>query len=175
MTKILSVLVTCMVAGALCASAATTGPVDVRHLPADLKRLAAFSTALEGMLGEMNRMRKTMKGTKRGHFTSDEHDQIENLLFRYVGIRESLWEIVNRYRDYQKGAGQDEEQTKAFIVAFSAALHLAYYSSTLVETFMDEPAVIDKLNEPYHRSDRESARCITLWTKAWKSLQWNAP
>jgi hypothetical protein len=105
------------------------------------------------MRGEMNRLRKTVKGTKRGHFTSDEHDKIENLLFRYLALRESLWGIVNKYRDYKENFGEDEDQTKAFILAFNAALHLAYYSSTLIHAFMDEPAVIDKLNELYHRSD----------------------
>lgn len=137
----------------VCACAETAKPMDARNLSTDLKKLTAYSTALEGMLGEMNRLRKTVKGTKRGHFTSDEHDKIENLLFRYLGLRESLWGIVDKYRDYKENFGESEDQTKAFILAFNAALHLAYYSSTLVHTFMDEPAVIDKLNERYHRSD----------------------
>lgn len=136
------------------ASAAGAGkPMDARDLSTDLKKLTAYSNALQGMLGEMNRLRKTVKGIKRGHFTSDEHDKIENLLFRYLALRESLWGIVNRYRDYKENFGDDEDQTKAFVLAFNAALHLAYYSSTLVQAFMDEPAVIDKLNERYHRSD----------------------
>jgi len=135
------------------ASAASSRAMDAQDLSTDLKRLSAYSTALEGMLGEMNRLRKTIKGSKRGHYTSGEHDKIESLLFRYLCVRESLWGIVNKYRDYKEDFGKDEDQTKAFVLAFNAALHLAYYSSTLVQTFMDEPAVIDKLNERYHRSD----------------------
>lgn len=127
--------------------------LDARHLAADQKRLTAYSGALENMLGEMNRLRKTVKGIERGHFTSDEHDRIESLLFRYLGLRESLWEIVDRYRDYRESFSESADRAKGFILAFNAALHLAYYSSTLVQTFMDEPAVVDKLNERYHRSD----------------------
>ncbi|MFC1462866.1 hypothetical protein ACFLQU_04590 [Verrucomicrobiota bacterium] len=138
---------------AAAAPADTPKPMNAEDLSTDLKKLSAYSTALEGMLGEMNRLRKTIKGTKRGHYTSDEHDKIESLLFRYLCLRESLWGIVDRYRDYKENFGENENQTKAFVLAFNAALHLAYYSSALVQTFMDEPAVIDKLNERYHRSD----------------------
>jgi len=67
--------------------------------------------------------------------------------------RESLWEIVDYYRDYRENFTVEQEQVKGFIIGFDAALHLAYYSSLLVATFLDDDIVIDKLNEEYYRSD----------------------
>lgn len=125
---------------------------DDERLEADLLRLGAFSAELERHRKEMIVLQESFGRRQRGYFTSDEHDKIESLLFRYLACRESLWDMVDYYRDYETHFSDPEEQTKAFIIGFNAALHLAHYGSVLVATFLDEPEVIEKLNEAYHPS-----------------------
>ena len=125
---------------------------DSLPIETDRRRLVALIRALSDMRGEMDRMRETFKPLERGHFTSDEHDLIEDLLFRFLACRESLWELINRYQE--NAANFDEQQwTRAFVVAFSAATHLCYYSSVLIDTFQDDSRVVAKLNEAFYRSD----------------------
>jgi len=129
-----------------------TFETGAERLEADLLRLSAFSEELQRHRMEMISLGESFGRRQRGYFTSDEHDKIESLLFRYLVCRESLWDMVDYYRDYETHFSDPEEQTKAFIIGFNAALHLAHYGSVLVATFLDEPLVIEKLNEPYHRS-----------------------
>ena len=86
------------------------------------------------------------------YYTSDEHDTIESLFFRYSACREALWDMVDEARDEQDRFNESDELVKAFLIGFGAALHLTYYGSTLVATFLDEPVVVDKLNEGYYRT-----------------------
>ncbi len=125
---------------------------DTARLTSDLQRLQAISRELKEMAGEMDVLIKTFGLKERGHYISTEHDKIENLLFRYLACRESLWDMINFYRGYMKDFNGSEEQIKGFIIGFNAATHLAHYSSLLVSTFAEEPQVISKLNEAYYRS-----------------------
>ena len=123
------------------------------RLDADLRRLDAISHELQRQLLEMGRLRETVGMKQRGgYYTSDEHDQIESLLFRYSACREALWDMVDAARDEQDRFNESDEQVKAVLIGFSAALHLTYYGSMLVATFLDEPVVVDKLNEGYYRT-----------------------
>lgn len=126
---------------------------DAVRLQTDLKRLNAFSSELEAMKAEMFEMRKRSQIWDLDYFPPEEHDKIENLLFRYLVLRKSLWEIINYYKDYRDHFSDTETQTKGFIIGYSAGLHLISYSSLLVATFMDEPAGKSKLNEAYPRSE----------------------
>ena len=128
-------------------------PNQLNHLLVDFERLRSFSNELKDMALEMAQLQKEFGLKKRGFFTSDEHDKIERLLFRYLLCRESLWDFVNYYTNYKKLFVGEENQTTGFLLGFSAAQHLAHYSSKLVATFIDEPKVIAKLNEAYYRSD----------------------
>jgi len=122
------------------------------RLASDMRRLQSFSIELADQEKEMEYLQQSVGLNERLHYTSDEHDQIENLLFRYLACRESLWEIVHYYRDYRENFSDKRDQVKGFMLGFDAALHLAYYSSLLVATFIDHDVVIDKLNEEYYRS-----------------------
>ena len=123
------------------------------RLAADLRRLHSFSRELQVQAREMAALQDSVGAKERGHFTSNEHDSIESLLFRYLACRESLWDMIDFYRDYKEHFGEPVAQTKGFLIGFSAALHLYYYSATLIATFLDEPLVITKLNEAYYRSE----------------------
>ena len=132
---------------------ATSSVITHARLTADLRRLNALSREFQQQLGEMRLLQETIGMKERGGFyTSDEHDQIESLLFRYLGCRAALWAMVEAAREGQDRFTESDEKVKAFLIGFGAALHLTYYGSTLVGTFLDEPVVIAKLNEAHHRS-----------------------
>jgi len=121
------------------------------RLESDVRSLKAFSLELQKQAREMIFLKKIVELPQRGYFTSDENDKIERLLFRYLMIRESLWDLVYYYADYRERFSDPQLQAKGFTVAFNAALQLTYYSSRLVATFIDVPEVIDKLNEAHYR------------------------
>jgi len=122
------------------------------RLARDMRLLQSFSLELKDLAEEMEILQTEIQQKERGHYTSDEHDKIENLLFRYLVCRESLWEMIDYYRDYNDRFSDEQNRTKGFTIGFDAALHLANYSSILVATFIDNDIIIDKLNEEYYRS-----------------------
>ncbi len=122
-------------------------------LMADLMRLHVYLQELQDLAKEIETLRKTIGRKKRGHYTSDEHDKVEEILFRYLGRRESLWDIINYYAEYKKHFSTSELQAKGFIIGLSAATNLYYHSSIHITTFIGDPAVIRKLNEAYYRSE----------------------
>lgn len=136
----------------------TNTPVEINRremsrLSADLKRLNSFSSELLSMKAEMFRMRENSHVWTMDYYPPEEHDKIENLLFRYLLIRNSLWDIINYYKDYREHFSSPENQTKGFLIGYSAGLHLTSYSSLLVATFINEPMGKSKLNEAYPRSE----------------------
>ena len=89
---------------------------------------------------------------KTGHFFNVESDKIENLLFRYLVLRLSVWDLINKYRDYNTYSDNSSENMKALLVGYSSALTLYKYSGILVTGNMRDKQVVDKLNEAYFRS-----------------------
>lgn len=122
------------------------------RLKTDMKRLWVFLNELKSMQSEMLEMRKRSHVWTLDYFPPEEHDRIENLLFRYLSLRNSLWEIVNYYKDYQIHFSQAESQVKGFLIGYASGLSLINYSSILVEAFLDEKAGKQKLNEAFPRS-----------------------
>ncbi|MBI1784162.1 hypothetical protein HYR69_03380 [Candidatus Sumerlaeota bacterium] len=125
---------------------------EERILAADLDRLNTFTQLMEEMAGEMANLQKTVKVHQNEYFSNEEHDAIEHLLFRYLVCRESLWDMIEFYRDYDTRFVSERNRAKAFVTGYTAALHLYFFSSRMVATFLDEPMVIKKLNEAYYRS-----------------------
>ena len=126
------------------------------RLAADLKRLKKLSAELASMKSEMYIMRENSNVWTMEYFPPEEHDKIESIIFRYLMIRNALWEIVDYYKDYRTYFSTPETQTKGFVIGYSAGLHLSSYTSLLVATFIDEPAGKSKLNEAYPRSEIKS-------------------
>ena len=130
----------------------STPASEQARLARDLQRLNAISQELQTQHQEMKTLQQTVGLRERGYYTSDESDKIESLLFRYLLCRESLWDMVAVAVEEQDHFTKSDEQAKAFLIGFGAALRLTYYSSNLVVTFYDEPAVVAKLNEAHHRT-----------------------
>ena len=132
-------------------SAPADGAPGEHRLKTDLVRLRSFSGALAELEKEMNHLRESIGQKERDYYTSDEHDRIESLLFRYLACRESLWDMIDYYSSYQETFPDSERRTKGFLIGFSAANLLSCYSSKVVATFLDKPVVIGKLNEKFFR------------------------
>ncbi len=122
------------------------------RLDTDLKRMKAFSRALAEMAEEMEDMRKRSHVWEKDYFPPEEHDEIENIIFRYLLFRQSLWEMIDYYMNYRDHFSSVALQTRGFLIGLSAGLHLTTYSSLVVATFLNEPMGKSKINEPYHRS-----------------------
>lgn len=114
----------------------------------DIKQLSVFKTALDDMFGEMLHQKRTTARHEKGYISSVEHNRIENLLFRFLVCRNSVWEIIHRYRNYQD---DPQANMKAFVIGYNAALTLYRYSGILVTTYMEDEQIVDKLNESYYR------------------------
>ena len=118
-----------------------------------LQNVLAMEKHLARLQGESDALRTNLQGNAWHYFTVDETEQIEGLLFRYLACRETLWDIIAYYGNRDRPMGDEELQAKALIIALNAAVLLSDYSSRLVLTFLDEPAMIRKLNERHNVYD----------------------
>ena len=119
----------------------------------DVKKLSIFKNAFDEMYQEMGEIQQSATRHETGHFSNIESDKIENLLFRYLVLRRSVWDIINKYRDYNTYSNDPTENMKALLVGYTSALTLYKYSGILITKNMGDDQVIDKLNEAYFRSD----------------------
>lgn len=131
---------------------AETLAMDSR-IETDLIRYRAYSAAMSEMASEMFELRKISKVYSRDYYEPREHDKIENLLFRYLMCRGSLWEFVRYYVNYRQIYSDPVLQTKAFLIGYGAGLQVVNYSSLIVATFLNEPVGIAKINEAFPRSE----------------------
>ena len=118
----------------------------------DIKKLSIFQAAFDQMYLEMGEIKTSATRHETGHFSNVESDKIENLLFRYLVLRRSVWDIINKYRDYNTYSDYPHENMKALLVGYASALTLYKYSGILITKNMGDVQVIDKLNEAYFRS-----------------------
>ncbi|MEO2186308.1 MAG: hypothetical protein ABGX30_07005, partial [bacterium] len=119
----------------------------------DIKKLSIFQAAFDQMYLEMGEIKTSATRHETGHFSNVESDKIENLLFRYLVLRRSVWDIINKYQDYNTYSDYPHENMKALLVGYTSALTLYKYSGILITKNMGDDQVIDKLNEAYFRSD----------------------
>jgi len=131
----------------------STAPEAVQRLasaPATLRVLAVQMAALER---EWRAQFDGLAGKAYSQFSSEQTDRVESLLFRYLLCRESLWDMLGYFAEYEKHYATEDEQTRAFAVAFHAAALLSRHTSWLVLKAMDEKAMVRKMNEAHYRYD----------------------
>ena len=118
----------------------------------DIQQLAIFEGALREMFEEMVSLHQNTSRHNKEYISNIENDQIENLLFRYLILRQSLWEVIGKYRDYNTLTDDPEMNMKAFVIGYYAALTLYKASGNLITINMRDDQLVDKLNESYFRS-----------------------
>ncbi|OGV65613.1 MAG: hypothetical protein A2498_08875 [Lentisphaerae bacterium RIFOXYC12_FULL_60_16] len=119
----------------------------------DLEYLRLFTREMDSLISEMSALHRSLSRRPLEHFTSEQHDRVEQMLFRFVVCWESLWDLVTFYSDFGDKVGDSSLADKGFLIGYDAALHLNYYGCKMVLTFLDEPAFTAKLNEGYPRCE----------------------
>ena len=89
----------------------------------------------------------------RDYYNARETEEIEGLLFRFLAIQTTLWDMVNSYGGLDADFPADEIDTKAHVLSITATLLLASHTAFVVARFADEPMAITQLNEAYFRSE----------------------
>jgi len=103
-------------------------PAQAPTFQKDIKQLSIFKIAFESMFAEMMKQQKETTRHETGYITNTENDRIENLLFRYLILRNSTWEIINKYRGYQTFSENPQDNMKALLLV---TLLLLYYINTV--------------------------------------------
>ncbi|MEM9159968.1 MAG: YiiX/YebB-like N1pC/P60 family cysteine hydrolase [Verrucomicrobiota bacterium] len=115
----------------------------------DRKQLGIFESLFREMEEEMDGLRQSVGLNKRGYYTTDEHDQVMGLLFRYLVAREASWDLISIHGEYSK-TGDEDERAKSTLLALWAASMLRDTSATMVNLFYANEEVVKKLNEANH-------------------------
>jgi hypothetical protein len=89
----------------------------------------------------------------RDYFNARETDRIEGLLFSFLAIQTTLWDMVNSYGGLDADFPADELDTKAHVLSMTASLLMASHTAFIVARFANEPIAIAQLNEAYFRSE----------------------
>ena len=91
----------------------------------------------------------------RDYYNAEEIDHIEGLLFRFLAMQSSLWDIVNEYGGLQAQFPDDPLDAGAEVLSLTATLLLASHTAFVVDQFADDPVAIRQFNETYYRSHIE--------------------
>jgi len=89
----------------------------------------------------------------RDYFNARETDEIEGLLFLFLAIQTTLWDMVDSYGGLDADFPADELDTKAHVLSITASLLLASHTAFVVARFADQPVAIAQMNEDYFRSE----------------------
>lgn len=88
-----------------------------------------------------------MKRRERGYYDHADHEAVASILFRFIGCREALWELIRLADPDPSAANSESARMRQFLVAYSAAVHLVYASSGFVREIIGDRQLRDKLNE----------------------------
>jgi hypothetical protein len=108
-----------------------------------LREVLAGFGRLEAMYEEASR---SMSPRQRGFFTPDEDNQIRAMLLAYRNYRLACWEVIWRYKDYNRRRTSAWD-LRRFIVGYAASVVLFQKSLRLVEIAEFDPMLRRKLNE----------------------------
>ncbi len=112
----------------------------------DLTALRNIVDGLERLEADWTECKAAIGVRQRGYFTPPEDDRVRQLLLAYRNYRLALYEILDRYLDYEElPAGRD--QVRAFTIAYAAGLTLYAKSLRLIAAYERDPLVRAKLNE----------------------------
>ena len=116
------------------------------RLDLDVKRLLTFSRELDDISREITVLQRVATGRGDRGLTVEQHDQLAGILFRYLMIRETLWDMVAYYGGQAEFTGT-LKRARGFVIGYLAALEVAYHDTKLVSSFMELPEAAAVLNE----------------------------
>jgi len=153
-------IIVCIAACIIAAGCTATRPGEVpkktviteESLASALRTILAVAPHLEALDTEFaNLPRPGALG--RDYFNARETNEIESLLFRFLAIQTTLWDMVDSYGDLDAKYPADELDTKAHVLSITATLLITSHTAFIVSRFADEPIAIAQLNEAYFRSE----------------------
>jgi len=127
-------------------------PAESDSFEKDIQQLAILKAALHDMFEEMMSLHRNTSRLETEYISSVESDQIENLLFRFLVLRNSLWEVIVKYREYNSLTSDPQYNMSAFVIGYYSALTLYKASGHLITINMRDDQLVEKLNESYYRS-----------------------
>jgi len=132
----------------------TMTPLQARlKIESDQRILSAVAGQLESTRSAFIALHQRGGWLKRGYFTSEENNQIEQLYFRFMVGHTTLWDIIDSYKEPQAHLIDGETLAKTHTLMLYAELLLSYHTSSIVAEFMDDPVAIAKLNEAFFLSE----------------------
>jgi len=156
-TLVIACLAACIIAAGCSATRPTKAPkktaiTQASSLVSNLHTLQTIAPHLNQLDTEFASLPRPGE-LGRDYFNARETDEIEGLLFRFLAIQTTLWDMVDSYGGLDAVFPADELDTKAHVLAITATLLLASHTSFVVARFADQPVAIAQLNEAYFRSE----------------------
>ena len=153
-------IIGCIAACIIAAGCTATRPGEVpkktviseESLASNLRTIQAIAPHMEELDTEFANLPRPGE-LGRDYFNARETDEIESLLFRFLAIQTTLWDMVVSYGDLDANYPADELDTKAHVLSITATLLMASHTAFIVTRFADEPIAIAQWNEAYFRSE----------------------
>jgi hypothetical protein len=153
-------IIVCTAACIITAGCTSTRPAEVpkktaiteESLASNIRTIQAITPHLDELDAEFGNLPRP-GDLGRDYFNARETDKIEGLLFSFLAIQTTLWDMVNSYGGLDADFPADELDTKAHVLSITATLLMASHTAFIVARFADEPIAIAQLNEAYFRSE----------------------
>ncbi len=125
--------------------------INLEKLNVGLQILRTITAQLEENRHAWIALHERSSWQKRGFITPAEHDDIEQLLFRFFTGHTVIWDLINSYGGPHVRFAEDEMGVKAQVLILYAEFLLAHYNTFLVAEFAEDPVAVAKLNEGFYR------------------------
>jgi Permuted papain-like amidase enzyme, YaeF/YiiX, C92 family len=131
--------------------------VETPYTPEELeltqRALVSSSRHMEQIAEEASVFISQAGWKKRGYLTSEEDDRMEGLLFRYLAVHDTLWNLVHQNKGLETDAAADPMSTRRAIIAFNAGFTQFHNDALFVSRFQGDKIGVAKLNEEFYRSE----------------------
>ena len=135
------------------------------------RTLGAARAAIPNKDGMARLIADARRAQERGYFTPEEDETLRAAYSNYLGVRASLWEMVDDLLSYvdlprQFKKGDWQSHLRAFAISFAGASLLVRSGYYLIDAAKNSPIVRDKLDEAEPRYGIERKQ----FTKIYDSL-----
>lgn len=131
----------------------TTPVITPESLEVNLQVIETVAPHLDDIDAEFLAFPLMTSKLGRDYYNAAEIDAMEGLLFRFLTMQTSLWDIVNSYGGLDARFPDDDTDAKAQIISIAATLLIANHTALIVEHFASDAVAIKLMNAAYYRSE----------------------